>query len=85
MYCLVAVGRDLPIELKTLYRAAQRRAAVRRSDKGSAVVYGCQVHPISERSAGFCKIAVPGGGPAMRGGAAHLDSAQGISGWSDLR
>ena len=49
--------------------AAHRRAAVRRSNAGVAVLYDCK-NRITSRSVapGGCQIAVPGGGPAMRGG-----------------
>jgi hypothetical protein len=55
---------------------AHRRAAVRRSDVSLVALYGSQARKTSEHGAGCCQIAVPGGGPAMRGGVqARLDPA----------
>ncbi|MEQ8901233.1 MAG: hypothetical protein RID62_08435, partial [Roseovarius sp.] len=47
---------------------AHRRAAVRRSYLSCLALYISQIRKTSERRAGCSQIAVPGGGPAMRGG-----------------
>jgi hypothetical protein len=49
-------------------KAAQRWAAVRRSGLEAMSLYGGNVRTKSKLSAGCSQIAVPGGGPAMRGG-----------------
>src|SRR6056297_3257827 len=48
--------------------AAHRRAAVRRSNDWFMALYPCQIRKTYERGTQICQIAVPGGGPAMRGG-----------------
>ena len=58
-------------------QAAQRRAAVRRSSVRAIALYAGQIRRRSEHCAGGSQIAVPVGGPAMRGGPAALGSAQG--------
>ena len=63
--------------LLSLRQAAQRRAAVRRRNKSRLAVYPGQGRiPSTGRACGG-QIAVPGGGPTMRGGPAGLDSARG--------
>jgi hypothetical protein len=51
-----------------LLKAAQRRAAVRRSVLEAMSLYGGNVRTKSKLSAGCSQIAVPGGGPLRRGG-----------------
>jgi hypothetical protein len=58
-------------------QAAQRRAVVRRSNRRRPAVYPGQGRTPSTGHACGGQIAVPGGGPAMRGGPAGLDSARG--------
>ena len=52
-------------------------AAGRRANDRRGALYTDQIRTPSEPSASVSQIAVPGGGPAMRGGAAHLCSARG--------
>jgi hypothetical protein len=49
-------------------KAAQRRAAVRRFNLEAMSLYGGKIRAKFRLSAGCSQIAVPGGGPAMRGG-----------------
>jgi len=47
---------------------ARRWAAVRRSNHWSMALHPSQIRKTFERGTQLCQIAVPGGGPAMRGG-----------------
>jgi hypothetical protein len=54
--------------LSPLAKAARRRAVVRRSGRRVAALYACHIRERSDRRTKPNQIAVPGGGPSMRGG-----------------
>ena len=53
-------------------QAAQRRAVVRRSTRKAIAFYACHILVRSKLRAMASQIAVPGDGPAMRGGLTPL-------------
>jgi len=68
---------DIAIALRIVSQAAHCRAAVRRSNGCAKVLYTNNWRETLTLCAKPNPIAVPGGGPAMRGGPTALDSARG--------
>ena len=63
--------------MRTALKAAHRRAAVRRSTLRAFALYPSHWRATSNMRTQPNPIAVPGGGPSMRGGPTALDSARG--------